>query len=90
MQLFANNSVKVMINGRLVAATFFCVMPDKQIRAYSKYFQIKTNVQTACESHDLNMDYHSFDNGFKQLCVTIFMQEYGPFCIMYQTVKHVQ
>ena len=28
---------------------------------------IKTHVQTACESHDLNMDFCSFDNGFKQL-----------------------
>ena len=31
-------------------------------------FKSKTHVQTARESHDLNMDFHSFDNGFKQLC----------------------
>ena len=34
-----------------------------------------THVQTARESNDLNMDCCSFDNGFKQLCVTNFMQE---------------
>ena len=32
-----------------------------------KYFQVQTHVQTACESPDLNMDFLSFDNGFKQL-----------------------
>ena len=32
-----------------------------------KYFQVQTHVQTACESPDLNMDFHSFDNGCKQL-----------------------
>ena len=26
---------------------------------------VKTNVQTACTSHDLNMDFRSFDNVFK-------------------------
>ena len=55
----------------------FCVTSDKQIRAYFKCCQIKTNVQTACESHDLNMDFRSFDDGFKQLCVTYSMQKYG-------------
>ena len=34
-----------------------------------------THVQTARESHDLNLDFRSFDNGFKQLCVMNFMQE---------------
>ena len=28
-----------------------------------------THVQIAHESHDLNMDFCSFDNGFQQLCV---------------------
>ena len=49
------------------------VMLDKQIRAHFKYYQIKIHIQAACESHDLNMDFRSFDNGFKQLCVTNFM-----------------
>ena len=53
----------------------FCVLSDKHIRAHFKYFQIKTHVQTARESHDLTMDFRSFDNGFKQLCVANFMQE---------------
>ena len=44
--------------------------------AHFKYYQIKTDVQTACESHDLNMDFRSFDNGCKQLCIMNFMQEY--------------
>ena len=51
-------------------------MLDKQNRAHFKYYQMKTHVQTTCESHDLNLDFRSFDNGFKQLCVTNFMQEY--------------
>ena len=32
--------------------------------------------KTASESHALSMDFRSFDNGFKQLCVTNSMQEY--------------
>ena len=44
----------------------FCVLSDRQIRAHYKYFQIKTHVQTAHKSYDLNMDFRSFDNGFKQ------------------------
>ena len=36
-------------------------------RAHFKYFQVQTNVQTARESPDLNMDIRSFDNGCKQL-----------------------
>ena len=53
----------------------FRVLSDKHIKANFKYFQIKTHVQAARESHDLNMDFRSFDNGFKQLCLTNFMQE---------------
>ena len=34
-------------------------------RAHFKFFQVKTNVQTAHESPDLNMDFRSFDNGCK-------------------------
>ena len=30
-------------------------------------FQVQTHAQTACESPDLNMDFRSFDKGFKQL-----------------------
>ena len=52
-------------------------MSDKHTRAHFKYYQIKALVQTALESCDLNMDFCSFDNGSKQLCVTNFMQEYG-------------
>ena len=43
------------------------------------YCQSITHVQTARKSHDLNMDFCSFDNGFKQLCVTNAMQEYLHF-----------
>ena len=31
-------------------------------------FSSKTHVETACEIHDLNMDFVSSDKGFKQLC----------------------
>ena len=27
-------------------------------------FKVKTDIQIACEPHDLNMDLVSFDNGF--------------------------
>ena len=49
-------------------------MSDKQIGAHFKYYQINTHVQAARESLDLKIDFRSFDNGFKQLCVTNFMQ----------------
>ena len=45
----------------------FCALSDKQIMAHFKYFQIKNHIQTACECHDLNMDFRSFDYDFKQL-----------------------
>ena len=35
----------------------------------------KTQVQTASESSDLNMDLRSFDNGIKQLYKLVSMQE---------------
>ena len=50
--------------------------PDMQCQENKLGLIVKlTHVQTARESHDLNMDFRSFDNGFKQLCVTNFMQE---------------
>ena len=39
-----------------------------QTRGRFKEIQIKTNVQTAHESRNLNMDLVSFDNNFQQLC----------------------
>ena len=47
----------------------------KQFRAQFKLWQVKSHVQTARESHDLNMDFCSFDNVFKQLLATNSMQE---------------
>ena len=38
----------------------FSVISDKQIRANFNHCQIKTLVQTACESHDLNMNFQLF------------------------------
>ena len=35
---------------------------------YFKYCQILTHVLTATESHDSNMDFRLFYNGFKHLC----------------------
>ena len=32
-----------------------------------KYFQVQTNVQTACESPDLTMAFRSFANGRKRI-----------------------
>ena len=71
--VFANKNVDVMI---ILGSNTFHVLSDGQIGAYFKYCQIKIHVHTARESHDLNMDFRSFDNGFKQHCVTNFMQEY--------------
>ena len=48
----------------------------KHFRAYVRLCQVKNHVQTARESHDLNMNFYSFDNGFKQLCATNSMQEF--------------
>ena len=71
-KVFANKNFDVMISS---ACDAFRVLSYKQIRAHFKYCQVKSHVQTARESHDLNMDLCSFDNGFKQLCVTNSMQE---------------
>ena len=68
--IFVNKNVDVMISPGCNA---FRIVSDKQIRSHFKYCQIKTHVQTACESHDLNIDFRSFDIGFKQLCVTNLM-----------------
>ena len=38
------------------------------------YYQVKTHVQIACEYDDLNMDYHSFDNVFKQLYAKVIIE----------------
>ena len=65
--VFTNKNVDVMISP---GCNTFHVLLDKQIKAHFKYFQIKTHVQTAHE-YDLNMDFCSFDNGFKQLCAIV-------------------
>ena len=62
----------ISLGRRFLNTSYMC----KKLRAHFKNCQVKTHVQTARESHDLNMDYRSFDNGFKQLCVKVFMQEY--------------
>ena len=38
-------------------------LPQLHCHAYFKYFQVLTNVQTAYESPDLNMDFRPFKNG---------------------------
>ena len=48
--VFANKKVDLMISPGCNA---FCILSNKQIRIHFNYFQIKTNVQTALESHDL-------------------------------------
>ena len=68
--VFMTKNINVMISPGCIA---FCVLSDKHIRAHCKGNKNKTHVQTACESHDLNMDFCSCDNGFKQLCVTNFI-----------------
>ena len=40
------------------------------------YFRIQNHNQIARGSYDLNIDFRSFDNGLKQLCVTNFIEEY--------------
>ena len=40
------------------------------------YIYCRTGVQTARESHDLNMECVLFDHCVKQLCIWIFMQEW--------------
>ena len=53
VQCFRELNVDVMISPGCNA---FRVISDKQIGVTFKYFQIQTHVQTARESHDLNMD----------------------------------
>ena len=56
----------------------------EQFRAQFRFCQVKSHVKTACESHDLNMDFCSFDNGFKKLRATISIKEYMLINIMLQ------
>ena len=63
LNVFANKSISEMISqGR---NAFLCnVMQTNQ--GPDRLCQVQSHVQTAHESHDLNMDFC----GFKQLCVT--------------------
>ena len=70
--VFANKNVNVMINPD---SNVFPSNVRQTNQGSFHYYQIKTHVQTACEPPDLNMEFCSFDNGFKQLSVTNFMQE---------------
>ena len=49
------------------AAMLFHVVMKNNSGLIQSIVKDKTHVQTACEPHDLNMDFWSFDNGFKQL-----------------------
>ena len=72
--LAKKKNVDVMIRSGYKA---FCLLSDKLIGTHFKYFKLKPMFKTARESHDFNINFRSFDNGFKQLCVTTFMQEYS-------------
>ena len=61
---FVNKNIGEMIS---LVRNAFHITSCKKCRAHSKYFQVQTHVQTACESLDLNMHFRSFDNGCKQL-----------------------
>ena len=58
------------INGKMIslARNVLRITSRKQARAHFRYCQVQSQVQTALESHDFNMVFRSFDNGFKQLC----------------------
>ena len=71
-KVFKNKNVDVITSPRSNA---FCVLSDKLIWAHFMYFNIKTHVQKARESYDLNMGFRSLDYGFKLLCVTNCMQD---------------
>ena len=71
-KVFTNKNVDVMTSP---GSNVFCVLSDKLIGAYFRYFNIKTHLQKTRESHNLNMDFRSLDYGFKLLCVTNFMQD---------------
>ena len=59
----------------------------KQFWAQFRLCQLKNDVKTACESHDLKMDFCSFDNGFKQFRATNSMQE-CPLAIIF-TISNI-
>ena len=69
-------TTKALAKWSVKAATFSLVSLCKQFRAQFRLCQVKNYVQTACESHDLNMDFCSFDNGFKQLPAINYIQAY--------------
>ena len=60
----------------LCSSAFLCDVMQT-VRVHFKNCQVKTHFQTACEHHDLNMDFCLFDNGFKQLCITNSMKNYN-------------
>ena len=53
----------------------------QKIRARFKYFQVKSHIQTVCETHDLNMDFCSLT----MLQTTMFR---GSFARIYGPVNH--
>ena len=67
--VFANkNSGEMISHGRKAYPCNIMQTNQSQFRLC----QFKSHVQTACESHDLNIDFCDF----KQLCATNPMQEY--------------
>ena len=67
---------KTLAKWSVKAATLSRVTRCKQFRVQSRFCQVKSHVQKARESPDLNMDFCSFDNGFKQNRATKSMREY--------------
>ena len=66
---------KISVKLSAAAPELSIITSCKQIRADFKYMYcpVKTHVQTACEPHDLNMEFCSFDNCFKLLCPLVLI-----------------
>ena len=67
--LRTKSSAKWSVKAAMLSRVTLC----KKIRAQFRLWQVKKHVQTARESHDLNMDFR----GFNQLHATNSMQEYN-------------
>ena len=52
--VFAKTGIGKIIS---LGCNAFPITSYKQLWAHLKYCQVKIHVQTACESHDLNMDF---------------------------------
>ena len=72
--LFKQNGISVKLSN-IITYCLCNVFAKQKCQCNDQSWLQSIPCVVACESHDLNMDFRSFDNYFKQLWVTIFLQE---------------